>query len=543
VFGRNSDGYVEHVTIRSQSAPPVAVVGGQSRLEPVPGYLPYVQPGFHDTVDCIVVSPSDPLMRQELDKYAMRNNSIGIRTQVVDFDNITRYYAGADRQERLRAFLRNAALTWHSRYLVLGGSIDLIPSRHVAFETRAGLSVTTDRYYACLEGTWNDDGDRYWAEPEDNVDLTAELTVGRFPAMDWRELRAMIDKSSMVMSLPPYGNQALDNTGSVLISGVRMFNDIGEVTDGEYYGSRLAAILREGDYTSHLATGGIRTYFPVGNDGDHSDAAAKLAAFIDTLRPMPGMWIHYGHGASRSILIDTQWVTLDYDKVREDMAFAHSRRPMHIRVVGCETAAQLQLSMARAFLTRLIGGAVSYVGAAEYSYPVIESRILQEELALIADSSVFAWGDVYRMAADRVMAREEGWDIARWVVLSRNYLGDPVLPVRVESIARRDSLSIALTPSTVGAREAEVTVTVTAGGAPVEGASVGIVSRMLPVPDEEGRTVYRRLKDLTYGRGVTNRHGEATVTIRVAGDDTLVASVSLLCGGKHSSVSGCCSIS
>ncbi len=523
-FGRNSDGFVEHLAIRSMPALAAAVNVPHSRVEPVPGYLPYVQPGFRDTVDCTVVSPPDPLMRQELDKYAMRNNSIGIRTQVVDFDDIQKYYAGADPQERLRAFLRNAAVRWQSRYVVLGGSVDLIPSRRVAFETRAGLAVTTDRYYACLEGSWNDDGDEYWAEPEDNVDLSAELTVGRFPAMNWRELRAMVDKSSMAMSLPPYGGQALEKTGDVLVSGIRMFNDIGGVTDGEHYGRRLEEILREGGYTARFDNEGLRSYYPVGSDGADPTAEDKLAAFVDTLSPMPGMWIHYGHGASRAILIDTQWVTLDYDKVIEDTAFAHSRRPMHIRVVGCETAAQLQLSMARAFLARPIGGAVSYVGAAEYSYPAVESRILEEELKLMADSSVFTWGDIYRMAADRVLAQNPAWDIARWVVLSRNYLGDPVLPVRVESIGAADSLTVAVTPSTVDAREAEIAVAVTAAGKPVEGAAVGVISRKLRLLDGEGNDVYRGLRDLTYGRGVTDRHGSATMTVRIADDDSLVVS-------------------
>lgn len=523
-FGRNSDGYMEHLCVYSQTSAPAALALESSRLVAVAGYLPYLQPGFGDTVDCIVIAPGDPLMRQELDKYALRNNSFGVRTQVIDLADVSRFYSGADTQERLRNFLGNAVSRWHSRYLVLGAAVDLIPNRQVAFQTKDGHEATTDRYYACLEGSWNDDGDEYFAEPEDGVDVTAELTVGRFPAMDWRELRSMVDKSSMALSLPPYGGQCLESAGEVMLSGVRMFDDIGGQADGAYYASQLADILREGAYTGTLDSVGLRTYFPVDDSSLDSTEQLKRTAFVDAMRPMPGLWVHFGHGDSRHILIDEPWVSLTYDDVPADTAFGHSRRPMHVRVVGCETAAQRQLSMARAFLARPLGGAVSYVGAAEYSYPAVEASILQEELKALADSSVFTWGDVYRMASDRVIAANAGWDIARWVVLSRNYLGDPVLPVRTQRIHNPDTLALSCSPATVTARDAQMVVTVTAAGEPVEGAQVGIISQNVPSREASDSSAYRVLTDLAFGRGLTDRFGNATVQVRVGADDTLVVS-------------------
>ncbi|MBD3240583.1 MAG: hypothetical protein GF331_08365, partial [Chitinivibrionales bacterium] len=517
IFGEGCDGYIEQLVIRSRSGAPLPLVVAELGVDTVAGYLPYVQPAFNDSVDCIVIAPRDELMRGILDEYAMRNNSIGIRTQVVDIGRIEQYYAGADVAERIRNFLKNAWHRWSPTYVVLGGSTDHIPAREVAFETRNGHAVATDRYYACLEGTWNDDADAYFAEPEDSTDLTAELVVGRFPANDWRELRTMVNKSTMAMGLPPYGNQCLGNTEEVLISGVQMFNKFGDVTDGKYYGEQLREIIEQGAYTAAAGTLSVRTYYPM-DDTTAPDSMVK--AFIDTLHPLPGLWLHYGHGGFQAIQVDTANTYFEYSRALRDTALQHLSRLTHVRVVGCETAGQQKLSMARALLTNPYGGAVSYLGAGEYSYPVIESRLLEEEMKALADSSLFTWGQIHRWAANKVLHESSSWDLTRWVVLSRNYLGDPVLPARSRALTAADSLDISVSPGSVTSREGTLTVTVTSSSKPVEGATVGMISASLELAGDT--TAYRVLEDLAFAHGVTNRKGVVQLPYTISYEDTLV---------------------
>ncbi len=53
--------------------------------------------------------------------------------------------------------------------------------------------IPADMYYACLDGTWNDDGDSYWGEMYE-TDLAPELAIGRFCYNDDSEITNFLNK-------------------------------------------------------------------------------------------------------------------------------------------------------------------------------------------------------------------------------------------------------------------------------------------------------------------------------------------------------------
>jgi len=57
-----------------------------------------------------------------------------------------------------------------------------------------------DFYFACLDGTFNYDGDTYWGEPTDGdgggeIDLLPEVGVGRISAANVAEVNNMVTKT------------------------------------------------------------------------------------------------------------------------------------------------------------------------------------------------------------------------------------------------------------------------------------------------------------------------------------------------------------
>ncbi len=524
-FGRNIDGYLENLTIRSRTFEPQPGIVTRINIDTIQGYLPFIQPGFKDTVDCIVICPEDSLFRKECDRYALRNISMGIRTVVVSLSEIKRYYTGSDEQERIRNFLKQAYLKWYPKYLVLAGSTDLIPSRKVAFESKGGHIVTTDRYYACLEGTWNDDGDQYFAEPQDNTDMTTELVVARFPAATWNELYTMIERSNMGFGLPPYNEQCTGNSDTVMLTGIRMFNDINNISDGHYYCNHLKNVLDRGAYTSALK---IRTYFP-NDDSSNNDTDAmhvRLGKFINKLDGFPHLWIHYGHGNYGNATVDKigkEHVWLEPSLLKEHLVFNRFRNIGHVRLVGCEAASQDLNSIARTFLAKSYGGALTYIGTSEYSYPSVESQLLIEECRNMSDSSIFTWGDLFRKSAEKILGNNSSWDIAKWVVLSRNFMGDPLLPVRSGKIESADTLKITLSGN-IRSGINNLTVTVKdKNNRPVEGAQVGIAPLTISrsTTDTLGY-MGKTYSDLTFGRCITNRYGQGTLSFTLLHGDSML---------------------
>jgi hypothetical protein len=538
-FGLDIDGYIENLLIRSKTVAPAGISIAKTRIEDNLGYLPFIQPAFKDTVDCVVISPDDPLFKDILDKYAMRNISMGVRTVVVPLKTITRNYSGMDVQEKIRIFLKRAYLHWHIKTAILGAGTDYIPARKVAFPSQEGHSVTTDRYYACLEGTWNDNGNAYFAEPQDNPDLTAELTVARLPANTWNQLNSMVEKATMGIGLFPYKNQCLGNADTVALTGIQMFDNIGDVSDGHYYGKMLQDVFSQGSYTKNVH---IKSYYPQDSPGNDTmnNLTDRLDKFMSKLNPLPSLWVHFGHGSENEVTLD--WMkppALNYSKelvlftgeaAYSDTFFNHFKGMAHFRMVGCGAASQDQNSVGRMLLAKPHGGALTFIGTENYTYPGVEAAILRDEFNNIADSSLFTWGEVFKKSAEEGMAQKNDFDIYRWVILSRNFLGDPFLPVRYRSLADTDGLYIDILGNKQAVKRGKDSIVVTVkdhSGKPVEGALVGLVSQktdkkdILTTDSLNWQNQFRPIKDMAFASGITNKQGQASFSFTTSYEDSV----------------------
>ncbi len=140
---------------------------------------------------------------QDLVNY---KNSRGIETTIVTVEEIYASYSGRDEQEMIRNFIIDAYNNWGIEYVLLGGDADrtmegdtspsVIPARrfYVNAYMEGEHNITSDLYYACLDGTWNDDNDYNWGEIGE-LDLYAEIYIGRAPVDSEEELSNFIKKT------------------------------------------------------------------------------------------------------------------------------------------------------------------------------------------------------------------------------------------------------------------------------------------------------------------------------------------------------------
>jgi len=167
--------------------------------------------------------------------------SRGVRTTITTTSYIYDNYSGVDQAEQVRNFIRDAYSTWGISYVLLGGDIDVVPHRG-AYVSSCGYTETSmpaDIYFACLDGSWNGDGDAYWGEANDgdtggNVDLYAEVYVGRAPVDSITQATNFINKTiSYETNGPANANQALW-VGEYLWNG----------SNGAVYGSHSKNVVR-----------------------------------------------------------------------------------------------------------------------------------------------------------------------------------------------------------------------------------------------------------------------------------------------------------
>jgi hypothetical protein len=136
--------------------------------------------------------------------------------------------------EGIRTFIKDNYLADGFQYLLIGADDDLIPALDLYVQSSDSddpyfeIDMPGDIYYACLDGTWNYDGDTRWGEPTDgedggDVDLLAELYVGRIPANTVSEADQYINK------MFTYLNSSSTYQNKVLLCGENLrFGGLGE---------------------------------------------------------------------------------------------------------------------------------------------------------------------------------------------------------------------------------------------------------------------------------------------------------------------------
>ncbi len=115
---------------------------------------------------------------------------------------------GSNDPAAVRDYIRDAYLNDGIEYVLIGGDDDIIPAQNLYVDSLASYTESAmpgDIYFGCLDGTWNDDGDGHYGEPNDgvgggDVDLLAEVFVGRCAAGTTTEVDRFVTKTIWYMS-------------------------------------------------------------------------------------------------------------------------------------------------------------------------------------------------------------------------------------------------------------------------------------------------------------------------------------------------------
>jgi hypothetical protein len=205
-------------------------------------------------------------------------SAMGLTVHTETMEAITNQFAGVDAAECLRNYIRHAYTTWGVQYVLLGGDIKAVPHRGV-YATCSGVTETampSDLYFACLDGSWNGDGDAIWGEPNDgetggDVDLLAEVFVGRAPVESATEVTNFVAKCLSASQTPFKACFAGEYLGYQGVQGGNALDTLWSAFD-----------------TSHCAVAWL--------DDRPLDAPVWTAAdALAALNHTPSLVAHYGH--------------------------------------------------------------------------------------------------------------------------------------------------------------------------------------------------------------------------------------------------------
>lgn len=138
----------------------------------------------------------------------------GVPAEIVDDGWIKNTYSANDTQEEIRDFIRDAKNTWGTQWVLIGGDVGVIPYRSAYAKVGswpAEYDVAADLYYSDLDGNWDADGDSIYGERADNVNLYADVYVGRAPVETTTEVDNFVTKTLTYAKNPP-NNYTLNAT-------------------------------------------------------------------------------------------------------------------------------------------------------------------------------------------------------------------------------------------------------------------------------------------------------------------------------------------
>ncbi len=239
-------------------------------------YTPPETSPFPETTayDMIIIAPNE--FSDALQPFIEHKNSYGVETTLKTVEEIYDEYSGFDEAEQIKYYIKYALEEYNIKYVLLVGGLTstiyakprddanigssgwYVPVRYSNVKTGGDPGFISDLYYADVykEGgefeTWDSDGDGILSEwylnentgqaaesPEDVIDYTPDVAVGRLACSDAQEVTDVVNKI-ITYETTTYGSDWFERVKVYSGDGfLDQFDlnikwDTSEVADGEY---------------------------------------------------------------------------------------------------------------------------------------------------------------------------------------------------------------------------------------------------------------------------------------------------------------------
>jgi hypothetical protein len=117
-------------------------------------------------------------------------------------------YSGRDLPEKIRNYLKIAYQDSGMVWVLLGGDTQIVPCRYAKIQMESiSEDIPSDLYYSDLDGSWDYDGDSWFGEPEDSLDIFPDVFVGRAPVSTLQQAQGFVNKVFTYSRTPTSGYQ------------------------------------------------------------------------------------------------------------------------------------------------------------------------------------------------------------------------------------------------------------------------------------------------------------------------------------------------
>ncbi|MCK4505155.1 MAG: hypothetical protein KAW14_06030 [Candidatus Aegiribacteria sp.] len=148
----------------------------------------------------------------------------GRTVEIAAVHEIIENFSGRDDAEKLRNFIRDRFLEHGTVFVFLAGDETLVPVRLVELFCEGYSDISpVDLYFADLDGSWDGNGDGRYGQPDDDLDLYADVLLGRALFSTSREAAIFVQKNITYQTTAT----PEDWPSRAVLCGAVLFEDIG----------------------------------------------------------------------------------------------------------------------------------------------------------------------------------------------------------------------------------------------------------------------------------------------------------------------------
>jgi hypothetical protein len=389
--------------------------------------------GNRDNVDYIVITTAD--YSDSFTAFTAFKTTQGFQAEMVYVEDITASTPGYDNPEKIRNYIIDRFWQDGLQYVLLAGDQTVVPVRTVGLSCEGYTdNAPSDLYYSDLDGTWDESGDHNYGQPNDSLDLYADVAVGRALFDTPEEAALFVQRTIMYETAPPPG----DWTTTAMLCGGGLFSG--------YTGAKVCdsiAVNLPGDwqinkaYETAKSSDGYTTHIEVINTGTN--------------------WVHYaGHGDTTGIYWQGYPSSMMTNSIAQGLVNGNMAGIHHS--IGCHPGAfQSGECCAEALLHNPGGGAVSVMFNTSYGWEgYLPEMGVSEWMCVYLTEEVFQLGNTmignaFATAKDRrVPLWSGGYDRELYCILDWHGYHDPALiPAGSSTVTSEAEWSLLETSSVV----------------------------------------------------------------------------------------------
>ena len=404
-------------------------------------------------IEVLIVTP--PELSGTFERLARWRSRTGCRARVVSTAEIYQN-SGMEKHRQIRRFLSKARAEWGTQYVLLAGDAPEIPAvRAYVLECMPGGAengsnlIPCDLYYGDLQGEWDGNGNGIYGEADDGVDLYPDLFIGRAPVNSVQQARVFIDKVLSYEQSPDV--EALRRI--LFAAEVLWWEPYHNSGEGKDY-------IEQASLPPDLEV--TKLYHHYGNE--------SVFSVTEELNRGVHLFNHDGHASTKLLSVgDGNLLNEHADRLMNENKYCI------VFSIGCWPCNFESDCIAEHFMLNPRGGSVAFIGNTRYGWGSpgnpkygISDRFDQQFYNVLYRQGIREIGRALAVTKAHFVPLSREANVYRWCLFELTLLGDPAMPVWLETPER----PVVLYPQAVSLNAAEVKIRVERQGRAVGGARV-----------------------------------------------------------------------